>query len=91
VEILKDVAFRTAPVSSIEALSMIREIRTYPLVSGYRGAEPMDQHALADLIEKISTIINQFTEIEAIDLNPVIARPDGYTIVDARVILRKVP
>ncbi len=51
----------------------------------------MDQHALADLIEKISTIINQFTEIEAIDLNPVIARPDGYTIVDARVILRKVP
>lgn len=87
VELLKDTSFRIAPVNSTEALSMIQEIRAYPLISGYRGSEAVNQQALADLIETISTIIDQFDRIEEIDLNPVIARPDGLTIVDARVIL----
>lgn len=86
-EILKDVAFRVAPVSWAEALSMIREVRAYPLVCGYRGSEPVDQRALADLIEKIAAIMNQFEKIAEVDLNPVIALPNGLSIADARIIL----
>lgn len=87
VEILKDVAFRVAPLSRFEATAMIYEIKGHPLFKGYRGTAPVDVAALADLIVNLSHVMMSYPEIDSIDLNPVIVYPKGLAAVDARVIL----
>lgn len=88
VELMKDVVFRLAPVSREEALEMIRKIKGYPLLSGFRGSKPLDTASLADLIAKVSKIGVEVEEIDQMDLNPVIVYERGFLIVDARIILR---
>ncbi len=88
VEVLKDVSFRIVPLARRDAREMIREIKGYPLLEGYRGQEPVDVANLEELILKVSSFVEQHPEIEELDLNPVIAYSDGAVAVDARVILR---
>ncbi len=87
VEALKDVSFRALPMSKIDALEMIEDIRSKIILDGVRGAAPVDKAALVDLIMKVATVAQSHPEIAEIDLNPVIARSDGYDVVDARMIL----
>lgn len=87
VEILKDVSFRIVPLVPRDAREMIREIKGYPLLEGYRGQEPVDVSKLEDLILKLSSFVEQHPEIDEIDLNPIFAYKDGAVAVDARVIL----
>ena len=87
VEILKDVAFRIVPLTRRDAAEMIREIKGYPLLEGYRGQEPADLVKLEELILKISDFVEQHPEIEELDLNPVFAYRDGAVAVDARIVL----
>ena len=87
VEVLKDVAFRLVPVTIRDAQEMIREIKGYPLLQGYRGQEPADIHFLEQLIVKVSDFIEQNPHIEELDLNPIFAYKDGAIAVDARIIL----
>lgn len=87
VEILKDVSFRLVPVTRKDAEEMIKEIKGYPLLKGYRGQEPADIPALEQLIVKVSDFIEQHPEIKELDLNPVFAYKDGVIAVDARIIL----
>jgi acyl-CoA synthetase (NDP forming) len=91
VEVFRDVSFRIAPVSFEDALEMISEIKSSQILEGYRGGEPVDKKALADIIVKTSRLLVENEEIESIDLNPVMAYPHGAKVVDVRVILRKVP
>jgi len=91
VEVFKDVSFRIAPVSFEDALEMINEIKSRQILEGYRGNKPVDKKALADIIVKTSKLMLENEEIESIDLNPVMAYPNGAEVVDVRVILRKVP
>lgn len=87
VEVLKDVSFRIVPLSRRDASEMIREIKGYPLLTGYRGQEPVDIAVLEEFILKVSGFVEQYPEIEELDLNPVFAYSDGAVAVDARVIL----
>ncbi len=87
VEVIRDVVFRALPLAPADAHEMIAELRYKTMLDGARGAEPADKQALADLLLRVSEIASLHPEIAEIDLNPVIARSDGYTIVDARVIL----
>ncbi len=87
VEILKDVSFRIVPLAKRDAREMIREIKGYPLLEGYRGQEPVDVANLEELILKVSSFVEQNPEVEELDLNPIFAYSDSAVAVDARVIL----
>jgi len=87
VEVLKDVSFRIVPVTRRDAAEMIREIKGYPLLEGYRGQEPADISALEELIVKVSQFVDQNPEMKELDLNPIFAYRDRAIAVDARIIL----
>ena len=89
VEIFQDVSLRLLPLSRGDALDMIREIKGYNLLSGYRGRPPVDEQALADCLIALAQMAENHPEILEIDLNPVIAYPDGILTVDARIIENK--
>jgi acyl-CoA synthetase (NDP forming) len=89
VEILKDVSFRIVPLVKRDAKEMIREIKGFPLLQGYRGSEPVDVENLESMLLKVSEFIEKTPEIKELDLNPVFAYKDGAVAVDARVILEK--
>ena len=87
VEILKDVCFRVTPITDRDAAEMVRGIRGYPLLEGYRGHPPADIPAIEDLLLRVARLVEEVPEISELDLNPVIALPPGQgcLIVDARI------
>ena len=87
VEVLKDVSFRIVPVTGRDAEDMIKEIKGYPLLEGFRGQEPADIKYLEELIVQISDFIEKTPEVKELDLNPIFAYKDGAIAVDARIIL----
>ena len=87
VETLRDVVFRAVPLEREDALEMIGEIRLQAMLDGTRGLPKVDREALADLLLKVSDLAAAHPQIGEIDLNPVIAQADGWTIADARMIL----
>jgi len=91
VEVLKDVSFRIVPLTKRDARTMIREIKGYPLLEGYRGQEPVDVANLEELILKVSNFVEQHPEVKELDLNPVFADSNGAVAADARVVLETMP
>lgn len=89
VEILEDVAFRAAPLSRHDAASMIDQLKAGKVLEGVRGAESVDKDALIELLLGVSGLMEAYPHIAELDLNPVIAYPDGYAVVDARIILER--
>ncbi len=87
VEVLKDVTFRLAPVAEDEAASMLDSIGAAEILRGVRGAAAVDRRALAEQIRRVSQLVTDFPEIAEVDLNPVIATPEGALAADIRVIL----
>ena len=87
VEVLKDVAFRIVPLNKRDASQIVREIKGYPLLEGYRGQEPANVEKLEQEILKLSDFVDGHPEIKELDLNPVFAYKDGVTAVDARIVL----
>ena len=87
VEILKDVSFRIAPLTRRDAEEMVREIKGYPLLAGYRGQEPVDVSKLEDFILRLSDFVEMNPAVKEVDLNPVFAGSDGAVAADARIIL----
>ena len=87
VEIFKDVSFRIVPLTRRDAREMIKEIKSYPLLDGYRGQDPVDVSFLEELLLKVSDFAEHNPEVKEIDLNPIFAYSDGAVAVDARIIL----
>jgi len=87
VEVLKDVSFRIVPVTERDAREMIREIKGYPILEGYRGQKPASIPALERLIVNLSQFVEKNPQIKELDLNPVFAYSDKAVAVDARIIL----
>ncbi len=89
VEVMKDVVFRRAPITDVEALEMIRGIRGYKLLRGARGSVVADEEFLADALLRLGQLAADHPEIEQLDLNPLIvgADRDSSFVVDARVRL----
>ncbi|WP_329041850.1 acetate--CoA ligase family protein [Streptomyces sp. NBC_00178] len=87
VEVLKDITFRLAPVTADEAQSMLDSIGAAEILKGVRGAPAVDRWALAEQIRRVSLLVTDFPEIAEVDLNPVIASPDGAVAADIRILL----
>ena len=87
VEILGDVRFRVSPLTDRDAGEMIREIKGYRLLEGYRGHPPADVQALELLLLRVSRLVETIPEIVELDLNPIFAFPPGQgcRIADARI------
>jgi acetate---CoA ligase (ADP-forming) len=90
-ELIKDVAVRITPIGERDAREMLRSLRTFPLLDGYRGAERCDTAAVEDVLLKVSALVEAHPAIVELDCNPLIARPDGAVIVDARVRVEAPP
>ncbi|HTF99851.1 MAG TPA: acetate--CoA ligase family protein [Nitrospirota bacterium] len=88
VEVLKDVAFRIVPVARRDALAMVSEIRTAGLLRGARGEKPADIDAIANNIVNLSNLINDFPEIQELDINPLSVLEKGAVALDARIIFK---
>ncbi len=87
VEVLNDVSFGIVPINKNYAACMIRDVKGYPMLKGYRGQEPVNIPALEQMLVKLSEFVEKTPQIMELDLNPVIARADGAVAVDARVLL----
>ena len=85
VEVLKDITFRLAPASQDDALSMLDGIQAAEVLRGVRGAKAVDRAALANIIVNVSNLVNDFPEIQEVDLNPIFATSKGATAVDTLV------
>jgi acetyl coenzyme A synthetase (ADP forming)-like protein len=87
VEILGDVRFRVTPLTDLDAHEMIREIRGYRLLEGYRAHAPADIPALEEVLLRVSRLVEDIPEIQELDLNPVFGLPPGKgcVIADARI------
>ncbi|OGO19632.1 MAG: acetyl-CoA synthetase [Chloroflexi bacterium RBG_16_50_11] len=87
VEVLKDVSFRLIPILKRDADEMIKEIKGYSLLNGYRGQAPAHIPSLVDVLLKVSALVEKTPDIKEIDLNPVFAYKDSALAVDARIVL----
>jgi acetate---CoA ligase (ADP-forming) len=85
VELLRDVAVRLAPVTDRGARNMVRELATFPLLEGYRGAPVVDVAALEEVVLRIGGLADAHPEVVELDLNPVVVHPGGAIVVDARI------
>jgi acetyl-CoA synthetase (ADP-forming) len=89
VEILKDVTFRIAPIDESDAKSMIKEIKAYPILQGYRGQPPVDEGAIVNILLAASRLLMDLPMINQMDLNPIMAYEKGASVVDARILIDK--
>jgi acyl-CoA synthetase (NDP forming) len=87
VELRKDVAFELTPIASGEAREMLTSIKSYPLLSGFRGQEGVDLEKLIEVIQRVSQLVTDFPAIREMDLNPIIANKDRAIVVDARILI----
>jgi acetyl coenzyme A synthetase (ADP forming)-like protein len=90
-ELIGDAAFRLAPLTDVDAKELVTGGKAGRLVEGFRGAPPADAAALQDLVHRLGRLAEDVPEVSELDLNPVIAVPDGCVAVDARVRLRSRP
>ena len=91
VEALRDVVFRIAPIHALDAHDMLRGIRGAAVLEAFRGAPPADFGALADVLLRVSQLATDHPEIAELDVNPLLAFPDGVRAIDARVLLSPAP
>ncbi len=84
-EILKDVTFRVIPITPTDAKEMIREVRGYPLLAGARNRPACDEAALADLLVRVSRLLEASPEVVELDLNPVRVYAQGAVVLDVKM------
>ena len=91
VEVMKDVSFRAAPVGRSTAREMVSDLRSYPLLLGVRGESRKDIEAIADVVVKLSHLIDQCREIADIEVNPLIVydHGQGTRTVDMRILIKQ--
>jgi len=85
VEVLKDVAVRLTPLAPADADEMVRALRSYPLLEGFRGAPPADVAALPDVLLRVVALADDLPQVVELDLNPVLVHERGASVLDARI------
>ena len=85
VEVLKDVVFKIAPVTHLEATEMLSGIKTAALLDGVRGEKGIDKEAVINLIQRVSQLLTDLPMIQEMDMNPIMAFEDGVFAVDGRI------
>ncbi len=86
VELYKDISFCVLPASEEEIREMVEDVKVYKLLKGFRGIKG-DVESIIDLLKKIAKLIGEKPEISEMDLNPVFVYEDGYSVVDARIVI----
>jgi len=84
-EIFKDISFRVTPFNESEATDMIKEIKSYALLNGFRGAEPVGIEYISDVIMMLQEISKEHPEINELDINPLMCYSEKCVVVDGRV------
>ena len=84
-ELLGDLAWRAAPLTDRAAEALVDEPRAAPLLHGYRGSTPVDRAALIDLLLRVGRLADEHPRVRSLTLNPVLARPDGYSVLHASI------
>jgi acetyltransferase len=87
VDLMKDVSFELTPIASGEAKQMLTSIKSYPLLSGFRGQPGVDQGKLIEVIQRVSQLVTDFPIIQEMDLNPIIAYEARIFTADARILI----
>ncbi|MCT9009332.1 bifunctional acetate--CoA ligase family protein/GNAT family N-acetyltransferase [Streptomyces rhizosphaerihabitans] len=90
-ELLGDTAHRLIPVTDRDAASLVRSIRTAPLLFGWRGSAPVDTAALEELMLRVSRLVDDHPEVVAVSLEPVVVAPTGLSVLGATVRLARAP
>jgi acyl-CoA synthetase (NDP forming) len=90
VELVRDVAVRVTPITDLDARDMVRSLRTFPLLEGFRGSPKADVAALEEVILRIGALADAHPSIAEMDCNPVVVLTTGAVIVDARVRVQEV-
>jgi 3-hydroxypropionyl-CoA synthetase (ADP-forming) len=91
-EIFKDISFRVLPITKDDAVEMIENLKGKQILKGFRGSEPVNIDVLGDALVNIGNLgVDMAAYYESIDFNPVIAYPNDYIVVDAKIILRQKP
>lgn len=90
VEVYQDVALRMLPITGRDVDSMLECLKAGKLLSGYRGAEPVDREALSGLLIRFSDLVMSMADrIESVDLNPVMCKGSSCIVADARILLNR--
>ncbi|HOP03699.1 MAG TPA: acetate--CoA ligase family protein [Tenuifilaceae bacterium] len=89
IEVLKDVNAGLAPISTDEALSMIQRLKSYKILQGVRGQEPVNEQHFAEMVSRVSALVKVAPEIFEMDLNPLLGRKEKVVAVDARIRIEK--
>ncbi len=89
VELLKDVSFKVAPVSELEAKEMVESIDAYPVLKGVRGGSRVDIDGIVEIIQRVSQFAVRLPQICELDLNPIIVNAEGARVVDLRMRLSR--
>lgn len=90
-ELVRDLAIRLTPLSDLDAHEMVRSLKTFPLLNGYRGSVPCDIDSLEDVLLRISAIVEAHREIAEIDCDQLFVTPGGTVIAGARVRVEHPP
>jgi acyl-CoA synthetase (NDP forming) len=89
-ELIQDVAVRLTPLSERDPAEMVRELSTYPMLTGYRGTPPCNVAALEEILRRLATLAEDLPQVIEMDCNPVKVSQIDATIVDARIRVSKV-
>ena len=90
IEVFKDTSAALSPVNKTEALKMIKSLKSYKIIQGVRGNEGVDEDKFADIIVKLSALLEAAPEIKEMDLNPCLGTRTNVVAVDARIRIRKI-
>jgi acetyl coenzyme A synthetase (ADP forming)-like protein len=92
VELIKDVAFSLQPLRDVDPDRMLKQLKTLPLLQGWRGSQPRDIDTLKEMLLRFSVLIEHFPEIEQMEMNPVLVfnKGQGCAAVDARILIKPV-
>jgi len=89
IEVLKDVNAGITPIAQSEALDLIHRLKSYKILQGVRGQEPVNEQHLAEIVTRVSALVTIAPEIFEMDLNPLLGRKDKVVAVDARIRIEK--
>lgn len=89
IEVLKDVSTRLSPVDQDDALDMIRKLKSYKIIKGVRGQKGISEEVFADVLVRLSALLEAAPEITELDLNPLLGKEDKVVAVDARINISK--
>lgn len=90
-ELLGDTAHRLIPVTDRDAQSIVRGIKTAPLLFGWRGSAPVDTAALEEVLQRVSRLVDDHPEVVAVSLEPVVVAQSGLSVLGASIRLAPPP